>query len=140
MAVGCGACPRPLLNVAQTSRYNYGRGQAPHPTVHEPENRSKLAQHNRAYDAALAATAVEPLAAQRYFATTKEALIAVWGKNQRYYYLGSDPGLYYLKLYYDTYFKQVYYYKIPGTTEISESRFEFSKEPSPPQRIEIMLR
>jgi hypothetical protein len=95
---------------------------------------SKLVQHNREYD-----TAVKTSSAQVYFATTKEDLLSIWGKNQVYYYIGSDSDFHYLNLYYDTYFKKKYYYKIPNSTQIDSSVFDFSKNTSFTQLVEFKL-
>ncbi|GAA3965566.1 hypothetical protein GCM10022407_09970 [Hymenobacter antarcticus] len=97
---------------------------------------SKLVQHNREYD-----TAIKPSSVQVYFATTKEQLVSIWGNNQRYYYVGSDADFHYINLYYDTYLKKKYYYKIPSTTKIDNTLFDFLKNNSlaQPQRIEFSL-
>ncbi|OGX84111.1 hypothetical protein BEN47_16675 [Hymenobacter lapidarius] len=81
---------------------------------------SAFVQHNQAYDAA--AKAVTGPAS---FETTKEALQAVWGKNQVYYYVGSDSSHHHLKVYYDTFFKKQYHYQIPSSTPIDGESFKY---------------
>ena len=74
----------------------------------------RLIPHNREYEAA----AKSPTS-QSHFATTKEALLAVWGKSQTYYCDSSDSNFHYLVLYYDTCLKRKYSYKIPVTTKFA---------------------
>jgi len=93
---------------------------------------SAFVQHTQAYDAAAKA-----VTEQSFFETTKEALRAVWGKSQVYYYVGSDSSHHYLKVYYDTYFKKQYHYKIPSTTPIDGEPFKYSITPSVDKRRPI---
>jgi hypothetical protein len=91
-----------------------------------------LVQHTRAYDAAAKASP-EPF----YLATTPAALQGIWGTKQTYYYTGSDDQFHYLLVYYDTYFKHRYAYKIPQSTPLGETPFDFNTAPA--VRKEILL-
>ncbi|WP_210522011.1 hypothetical protein [Hymenobacter terricola] len=84
-----------------------------------------LVQHTRAYDAAAQASP-EPF----YLATTPEALQGIWGTKQEYYYTGSDSQFHYLLVYYDTYFKHKYAYKIPRNAPLGETPFDFTTDPT----------
>ena len=89
-----------------------------------------LVQHTRAYDAAVRASP-EPF----YLATTPEALRGIWGTKQAYYYTGSDSQFHYLLVYYDTYFKHKYAYKIPRTTTLGLTPFDVTTDPAVRKRL-----
>ena len=76
----------------------------------------RLTAHNREYN-----EAGKSATTQNHFATTREALLAIWGKSQTYYCDSSDSKFHYLTLYYDTWFKRRYSYKLPSATKFARA-------------------
>ena len=93
----------------------------------------RLAQHNQAYDAA-----VQSAPGEAYFATSKEELQALWGKSQSYFCDSSDLRYHYLVLYYDTWLKRKYLYKVPSNTRFATIRADATSD-TLRQRLKITL-
>ena len=65
--------------------------------------------------------------------------MAIWGKSQSYYCDSSDSDVHYLALYYDTWLKRKYRYKVPNTTRFA-TILPVETSDSLRQRLKITLK